>query len=69
MNVKDMVKVQDGINFKKMNCVLFASNAIIDVNNNLIALHLRLLKHTEMLLLNYELLRTISPCIVYIILC
>ena len=33
MNVKDMVKVLRGIKYNKMNCAVFASNAIIDANN------------------------------------
>ncbi len=43
MNVKDMVKVLRGIKYNKMNCAVFAYNAIIDANNNLIALYLRLM--------------------------
>ena len=42
MNVKDMAKVQSGIKFNRMNCALFASNAIVDANKILIASYLRL---------------------------
>jgi hypothetical protein len=42
LNVKDMAKVQSGIKFNNMNCVVFACNAIRDANKNLIASYLRL---------------------------